>query len=487
MIRGVKGGSLGDVKVIIDRRPLWIIILVKGARYFSLVFLAAATYYVSQMQPPEGLSREGLQVTAVFGLSLILWVTQLLPLAITGLLAIALIALFGAMSSGEVYSLFGNEAIFFILGALILASGVLKTGLSSRLALIVLTTFGGSSRSLALGIFLISAFLSFWMPEHAVAAMMFPIVLEIARGLELKPLHSAYGKALFISLAWGAIIGGVATFLGGARNPLAIAILQETAGRSIDFFEWMLAVVPIVLVLLLAAFVIICLSFEVDTQEVERARELILEKKIQLGRVTLEEWLVGGIMVMTVVFWMFFSDSVGLANIAIMSVVSLFVFKLVSWKDVEDYVNWGIILMYGGAICLGSAITRSGAAQWAGEIIVGSWASTPVAMVVVFAVLAIFLTEGVSNTAIVAILLPLGIGLSDTYGIDPRLTTYAVAVPAGLAFMLPMGTPPTAIALSSGYVRVRDLVVHGLILKVSALVIFLLMVRYYWPIIGMKI
>lgn len=473
--------------VVIDRRPLWVIIMVKGFRYFLLAILAFATYTVAQQTPPEGLTEEGLKAIAVFGLSLVLWVTHLLPLAITGLLAIVLIALMGVMTSKEVYALFGNEAVFFILGALILASGILKTGLSSRLALIILNLFGSSSRSLVAGIFLTSAFLSFWMPEHAVAAMMFPIVLEIARGLNLKPLESNYGKALFISLAWGAIIGGVATFLGGARNPLAIAILNETTGRTIGFFEWMLAVVPIVLVLLAVAYTLISISFRGGSEEIGRAKKLIIEKKIKLGRVTYEEYMVGIIMIVTIFSWMFFSNSIGIANIAILSVVALFVFKLVSWKDVELYVNWGIILMYGGAICLGAAITKSGAALWAGDFLIGSWVSTPFTMIVVFALLAILLTECVSNTAIVAILLPLGISLSKSFGIDPKIMTYAVAVPAGFAFILPMGTPPTAIALSSGYLKLRDLIVHGLILKLAVVVIFLLMAKYYWPIIGIHI
>jgi len=475
------------MNVSIDRRPLWTILLVRSFRYIALGVLFSLTYLVAHRVPPEGLSQEGLRAAAVFGLSLVLWVTHLLPLAITGLLAIVLIAVMEILPAKDAYALFGNEAIFFILGALILASAVLKTGLSGRLALIMLTLFGSSPRYLLFGIFISSALLSFWMPEHAVAAMMFPIVIEIARGLELRPLQSSYGKALFIALAWGAIIGGVATFLGGARNPLAIAILKETTGKSIGFFEWMLAVVPIVVILLCVAYAIITFFCRIEMESFDRARELIAEKKIKLGRATLEEWMTGFIMTATIILWMFFSHSLGLANIAILSVVSLFVFKLVSWKDVEEYVNWGIILMYGGAICLGSAITKSGAAFWAGNLIIGSWASTPSALVIIFAVLAIFLTEGVSNTAIVAILLPLGISISNSYNIDPTLVTYSVAVPAGLAFMLPMGTPPTAIALSSGYVKVRDLLLQGIILKILALVIFILMTRYYWPLIGIKI
>ncbi|MBE9537090.1 MAG: DASS family sodium-coupled anion symporter [Proteobacteria bacterium] len=475
------------MNVEIDRRPLWLLMLVRSFRYLVFAGLALTTYTIANLTPPEGLSPAGLRAIAVFGLSLVLWVTHLLPLAITSLLVIALLPLMGVMSSSEAYALFGNSAVFFILGALILAAAMLKSGLSGRMALIMLTLFGKTPRSLLLGIFITAAFLSFWMPEHAVAAMMFPMVLDIARGLELRPLKSNYGKALFIALAWGAIIGGVATFLGGARNPLAIAILEETTGRSIGFFEWMVAIVPIVLILLVAAYATLSFFLKNDLDNTDKAIELILEKKIALGRITYEELMVGLIMGMTVLFWMFLSKPLGLANIALLSVVALFVFKLVSWKDVEEYVNWGIILMYGGAICLGSAITKSGAALWAGDLIIGSMAGSSVAMVGIFALLAIIFTEGVSNAAIVAILLPLGLGMSSDHGVSPEIITYAIAVPAGLAFMLPMGTPPTAIALSSGYLRVRDFLIQGLVLKCIALLVFFLMATYYWPLIGMNV
>lgn len=475
------------MNVEIDRRPLWLLMLVRSFRYLVFIGLALTTYTVANLTPPEGLSPAGLKAIAVFGLSLILWVTHLLPLAITSLLVIALLPLMDVMSSAEAYALFGNSAVFFILGALILAAAMLKSGLSGRMALVMLTIFGKTPRTLLFGIFITAAFLSFWMPEHAVAAMMFPMVLDIARGLELRPLKSNYGKALFIALAWGAIIGGVATFLGGARNPLAIAILEETTGKTIGFFEWMVAIVPIVLILLMAAYATLSFFLKNDLEDTDRAIELILEKKIALGRITYEELMVGLIMGLTVIMWMFLSKDLGLANIALLSVVTLFVFKLVSWKDVEEYVNWGIILMYGGAICLGSAITKSGAALWAGDFIIGSMAGSPIAMVGIFAFLAIVFTEGVSNAAIVAILLPLGLGMSADHGVSPEIITYAIAVPAGLAFMLPMGTPPTAIALSSGYLRVRDFLIQGLVLKCIALLVFFLMANYYWPLLGMNI
>ena len=125
----------------------------------------------------------------------------------------------------------------------------MRTGLSKRLALLLLIPFGKSPGSLRNGILIASAFLAFWMPEHAVAAIFFAIVLEIVHTLELKPLRSKYAASLFIAMAWGAIIGGVTTYLGGARNPLAVGMLQETFGMSVGFLEWVVAVIPVVAIL----------------------------------------------------------------------------------------------------------------------------------------------------------------------------------------------------------------------------------------------
>ena len=127
----------------------------------------------------------------------------------------------------EVYALFGNEAVFFILGAFMLAGAVMHSGLSNRIALAIMDRFGASPRKLLLSVYLIAAALSCVMSEHAVAAMLFPIVFEIAKSLGLKPGTSGYGKLLFLTLAWGCIIGGVATFLGGARVPLPWGCLKR--------------------------------------------------------------------------------------------------------------------------------------------------------------------------------------------------------------------------------------------------------------------
>lgn len=472
--------------VAIDKRPLWVIILGNSYRYIFFSLIALIFWRILKLPTPEGLSLEGHKAIAVFFLCVALWVMDLIPLSITSLLAIVLIPLLGIMESKKAYALFGNEAVFFILGAFILAASLMKSGLSKRFALAVIGRFGKTPKRLLLAVYLFPAFLSFWMSEHAVAAMMFPIVVEITKVLELRPMRSSYGKALFVAMAWGCIIGGVATFLGGARNPLAVGILKETTGQGIGFFEWMVAVVPAVFVMLIIGYILLRLFFKIDIKSVDQAEEALFHKKIEMGRMTWEERAIAFVILSTIAAWIVLGENFGLANIAIVSVVVLFVFELLKWKDVEEYVNWGVLLMYGGAIALGSALDKSKAAEWATNTFLMEWFSSPVAAIVILSFLSIVLTEFMSNAAVIAFLMPIGLSVASQMGIDPKVMTLAIAVPSGLGAMLPMGTPASAIAYSSGFLKVRDMALPGFLIDLLTWMVFVIFSIYYWPLLGLK-
>ncbi|MCK4738458.1 MAG: SLC13/DASS family transporter [Deltaproteobacteria bacterium] len=471
----------------IDKRPIWVLLAIKGLR--PLFFLAVLILFLLinsiNVDNYEGLSTEGRTALAIFAVCLLLWVSNIVPLAITSLFAIVLVPLLGVLPRDEAYALFGNEAVFFILGAFILAGAVMHSGLSNRIALAILERFGGSPKKLLFSIFFLSAALSCVMSEHAVAAMLFPIVLEIAMALELRPGRSGYGKLLFLSLAWGCVIGGVATFLGGARVPLAVGILTETTGKTIGFFQYSVAVFPLVIVMLIVGVIFLSKTFKTEIISVSKAHDVLSERIRSIGKVSYTEYATGVVLILTIIMWVVFGTSIGLASIALTSVVVLFALKLVRWKDIEEYVNWGIILMYGGAIILGTALERSGAALWIAEAIVGSWVLTPLLAIAFFSLFTLIFTEGISNAAVIAILLPVGIGLTGRFGIDPTIITFAIAVPAGLAFSLPLATPANAIAVSSNYVSVMDMVKVGVLMSLIAWVVFNLLARFYWPLIGM--
>lgn len=470
--------------VVVDTRPLWLVLLGHSVRPLMLLATAALYWFIVTREPPAGLTPAGLAVMAVFTVCLILWVTSLLPLMVTGILAIILLPLSGALPAKDAYALFGNEAIFFILGVFILAACLMRSGLSARIAVAILRRFGNTPGTLLLSIFLLNVVMSFFMSEHAVAAMNFPIIVEIVGVLRLRPHRSNYARALFLAMAWGTTIGGVATLLGGARAPLALGILRESTGQTFSFVEWAAANLPIVVGLVAIGWVVITLFFPTDVTSIREADDLLDQKALALGRMSYKEKAIAGVMLLTLACWILLGEEFGLANVALAAVVLLFVLDLVRWHEVEAYVNWGIILMYGGAIALGAAVSKTGAAVWISKQTISAWAGSPETVVAIISGLSIVLTEALSNSAVVALLMPVTIGVAAEFHMNPAVMALVVAVPAGLGFTMPIGTPANAIAYSSGYLRMRDMMIPGAILAFSSWAVFNLVANFYWPLLG---
>jgi solute carrier family 13 (sodium-dependent dicarboxylate transporter), member 2/3/5 len=349
---------------------------------------------------------------------------------------------------------------------------------------LVFARFGRTPNGLIRAIYLLSALMSFVIPEHAVAAIVFPIVLNLADSLEPAARSTRYPTALFLAMAWGTNIGGIATLLGGARGPLALGILTESTGVTISFIRWSAATVPLVALLLLVGYVVLTAFFAFEPVNIERSVAAISRRKSQLGRITFEESAVAIVLALTVVAWSLASQKFGLAGIAILAVVALFVLDLLSWQEVEGHVNWGIILMYGGAIALGSALERSKAAAFIAQRIARQ-TSSPAVLLAALSLAAQVLGETLSHSAVVASLLPVGLGLAKRFGLDLRSLTLAITLPAGLTYIMPVSTPANALAYSGGYLRTRDLLVPGAILIISSWIGLNLVMHLYWPLIGL--
>jgi len=439
---------------------------------------------LSALPPPPGLTGPGFRALAIFITCFGLWITAALPFAVTGLLAISLLSVFRVLTPTAAFALFGNTAVFFILGSFILAAAIMKSGLSRRIALVILMRFGRSSRSLLMAVFLIAWSLSLVMSEHAVAAVLFPVVLEIVRAVEDGPKAGPYGKALLVALGWGAIVGGTGTLLGGARAPLALGILKRLTNEEITFLEWSRVVFPVTIVMAVIALILIAVIFHGGAPDVSRARRRLAQGMADLGPISRREKGTAVVFFLTILCWMFLSGHVDIATTSILASVSPFVFRLISWADTEEYVNWGIILMYGGAVALGTALSETGAAAWVAHALL-PWGAPRLVLLGTMVLLAALLTEGMSSAAVVAFLLPLGIGFAEPLGIPPRHLAYLVAVAAGLVFVFPTGAPPIAIIFSSRLLRIRDILVPGAILHVLSWTVILLWVRFFWPRAGL--
>lgn len=433
---------------------------------------------------------------AIFVLCLALWMTNLIPLASTGLLAVGLLPLLGVVEPKQAFAYFGNSAVFFILGVFLLAAAMIRTGLSKRLSLLLLQRFDRRPGLLLVGITCSASFLSLWMPEHAVAAMMFPIVLEIAQALELKKGHSGYAKALFFGLAWGAVIGGCGTLLGGARAPLALELLRDTfrtnSGQPefpISFLAWMKVAIPLVITMTALAVLVLRCFIRSEITDISRATRLLDESVRSLGPMTPRERRLAVLWVVTILSWICLSSHVDIAVIAIVSAAALSVLKIAEWNELQPFVNWGVVVMYGGAVALGAALKDTHAMLWLVLQVVPDGPIDPFVLLALMATLSIVLSAGISNAAAVAVLLPVGFALCEatTPAVHPLAMTYTVAISSGLAFILPISAPPHAICFASGYYSMKDLPKYGVPFTAVALAAMIALMAYYWPAIGVPI
>ncbi len=242
-------------------------------RTYYLAAAFAALAVISLVPSPEGLPPEGQRALGLLAFVTILWVTEAFPLGLTALLGAILLPLLGIVEPSSAFVGFQSPALFFLIGGLSFGIAMQKTNLHKRVALKFLQKFGKSSTTIILSVCLLGGLMAFTMPEHAVAALLLPVLMGIvdAGGIDRS---QNFGIAIFLALTYATSVGSIGTLLGGARNVLAIGILERTAnGISISFLDWVLAGAPIAIVLIFITFIILKLVYpweEVKTDKIRR-------------------------------------------------------------------------------------------------------------------------------------------------------------------------------------------------------------------------
>lgn len=475
-------------QIFVDRRPLWIVIFDRLRRYIFLALFFSTFALLLGLEGPSDLSPEGYKVLCLFILCVSLWATNLIPLSITSLLAIAAVPLLGIMEATQAYSYFGNKAVFFILGVFILSAAMIACGLSTRISIWVMEHWSQTPGRMVTSTYCFAAISSCFMSEHAVAVILFPIIHEIAQSLNLRRDNSVFGKSMYFAMAWGCIIGGSMTVLGGGRVPLAVEMLEKaTAGQqSIGILQYTQLSFPLVLLLFAGGWATLKILFPPDIQNIDSARHALKQKAMVMGNLTFQEKGIALVMGATLFCWFVYGDQLGIANIAILSIVLLFALNLITWKMVEAHINWAIVLMYGGAICLGEVMSKSGAALWLAEKLFSGQVESGTVFLLVIALLTTLFTTFMSNSAVIAILLPTAISMSPEYGINPALATLTVILPSNFAFILPIATPASALAYSSRFLTLKEMMWSGTILSLMGLAFYLLLLLFYWPMVGFQ-
>jgi solute carrier family 13 (sodium-dependent dicarboxylate transporter), member 2/3/5 len=486
-----------------------------GLRAFGL---GAALLVWLLMGRSEGLSPDARWVAAVGTLMAIWWMTEAIPLSATSLLPIVLIPMLTERTVSEATAPYASSIVFLFLGGFLIAIAMEKWNLHRRVALLTLRRVGVEPKRIVLGLMIATGFLSMWVSNTATTLMMLPIGLSVlalvteraGAGATVIPEHEhhhlghvdpirddnlrRFGICLVLAIAWSATMGGLGTLLGSPPNAIVAGYAADELGRDIGFLEWMMLGLPLAIVFILIGWVMMTrVLYRFDIAEIPGGREMIEDEIHKLGPLSQGEKVVMVVFVSAAFLWVvpgLLATIPGVGEllgplgdlddtaIAIAAGLAMFILPgrgrtdmVLDWRDAEDGLPWGVLLLFGGGLSLAGAVASTGLDGWFGEQVTGLGALPSVLLVAAVVTIVLFLTEITSNTATAATFIPILGGVAVGIGADPMSLLIPAAFAATCAFMLPVGTPPNAIVFGTGAVTIAQMARGGVVLNIIGIVL----------------
>ena len=406
---------------------------------------------------------------AITALTALWWIFEPIPIPATSLIPIGVLPLVGVLNHHEVGAAYGNKLILLLLGGFMLSSAMAKSGAHRRIALTMVSLFGGSSgRRLVFGFMAASALLSMWISNMATTLMLLPIVMAVSEKVTDPRLRTA----LLLGVAYAASVGGVGTPVGTPPNLVFFENYRIITGSEPTFLEWMSWALPVVVVM-------------VPLVGLWLTRGLKAHAPIQMpevGRWRSEEIRTLLVFAITALLWVTrkepfggWSELAGLpsasdASVALVAVVAMFLIpsgkgdRLLDWETASK-IPWGILLLFGAGMVIAEAFKSSGLSESLGAALTGLGQLPTLLLIALLCLSVTFLTEVTSNTATTTLLMPiLGAAAMNT-GIDPKIIMVPATISASFAFMLPAATGPNAVVFGSEQLTVREMAREGVVLN----------------------
>lgn len=467
--------------------------LFAGLLFFALMM---------QLPAPEGLTPEGWHVLAVSVWMITWWMTEAAPIAITALLPLVAFPLLGVSTFQDISYDYTGSSMMLVLGGFLIGAALERWNLHLRLALNLVRIAGTESHRIIAGFMLACALISMWISNTTAALIMLPVALSTAqmlaaeRGGDEREKRN-FGTALMLGVAYSASIGGMMTLVGTTTNVLFKGFMEDNFNLQINFADWLKIGVPAGLILLGIAWILLCyVLFPCDRKYHDGVGTLISKKLEELGKISHAEQLVLLVFSLTVALWVskeYLTDALPYlelndSSIALLGGILMFIIPanwsegkmLLEWKDTRD-LPWGILLLLGGGLAMADMLNDHGVADWIGQHLssVGNLPRPVLIMLVVATVM--FMTEFMSNAAVVTAFLPVLAGLALSSGEDPMLLAIPATLAASCAFMLPIGTPPNAIVYSTHLMTVPQMAKAGFWLNLLAILVITLAAYFILP------
>jgi sodium-dependent dicarboxylate transporter 2/3/5 len=414
-----------------------------------------------------------------------------------------LFPLLDIMPIAEVGNNYGSPIIFLFFGGFVMALALEKVNLHRRIALNIIRITGTTPNKVVLGFMIATASLSMWISNTATTVVMLPIAMSVIKllihdidGFTKKDRN--FAVSVLLGIAFSANAGGIATVIGTPPNSILIGLLENEYQIEISFLKWMVFALPFSIIMIGLSYVtLVHLIFPSKGLNFSASKEVIQVELRKLGPTRSKEKMVLAIFAVTVSLWIFRTlinsifPSIGLSDtmISMFAAISLFAVPfnlkkgdfILDWKDTEK-LAWGILILFGGGLALAKGMSVSGIVdQVSQSIAAGNFSITATASLLIL--LMLFMTELMSNVALVAVLAPVVAGIAIGLGIPMVYLLIPVTMASSCAFTLPMATPPNAIVFASGFIEVKDMVKAGILLNLVAVLILIGLFEYIIPLL----
>jgi len=451
------------------------------------------------------MSQDAQRTAAVALLMAVWWLTEAVSISATALLPIMLFPLLGVKNVREVTSSYGDSNVYLYFGGFMLAAAMEKCKLHLRIAYAIVTTIGRNPRQIILGFMVATAFLSMWISNTATTLLMLPIAIAAIIAItELKGIDNRtakhFGTALMLAIAYAASVGGIGTIIGTPPNIVfaSSAKLLFPELPEIGFLQWMSFGLPVSLIMLPVIWIFLTrFNYKITGKSIVAAREVLVEKRRNLGSMRTEEKITLAVFLATAAGWIFRKDIllgfvtipgwsnlfehpeyINDATVAITAAILLFAIPtdrrfsnfLLTWREAIN-IPWGILILFGGGLALAAAFTSSGLSEWLGSNLGALKGLSTILFIFMICLLVTFLTEVTSNVATASIFMPIMGSLAVGVGFHPYMLMLPAVLSASCAFMLPVATPPNAIVFGSGKVSILDMARTGFMLNLIGAVV----------------
>ncbi len=467
------------------------------------LLLGPSFFILLQFLTLDGLSSQAITVIALAAWMVCWWITEAVSISVTALLPLVVFPLFDIMSMNEVGANYGSSIVFLFFGGFVLALALEKVNLHKRIALTIIHKTGTTPNRVILGFMIATAFMSMWISNTASTVVMLPIALSVIQllvqsdGVFTKE-ERHFSLSVMLGIAFSANAGGIATVIGTPPNSVLIGLLENEYNMEISFLKWMIIGLPFSVTMIgIIYFVLTRWMFPNKGIEFASSNALIAQKLSDLGPTSPQEKHVLRIFAITVFLWVFrtlinsFFPSLGLSDtmISVGCAIALFSiphqFKkgvfILKWEDTSR-LAWGILILFGGGLALAKGMSTTGIVALITDGIANANLNV-LFTVSLLILLMLFMTELMSNVALVAVLAPVVAGIAIGLNIPILYLLIPVTMASSCAFMLPMATPPNAIVFASGYVKVAQMARVGIFINLIAVGLLILMYRFVIPLV----